>query len=150
MIWSYLSVWLKSITFFLETFSGLIPNLYRLSGHYIPLHPKTGVCVASVFSNSKKKIRSLKMARKQHFWILAAQKTRISTAHVSVIFFDFQPCLGWVSNKVHGDTVTWVKFFGEVSSHLGGGFKHVFKFHPHTCKRFPFWLIFFRWFETTN
>ena len=33
-------------------------------------------------------------------------------------------------------------------SWLGGGFKYVFIFTP-TWGRFPFWLIFFRWVETT-
>ena len=32
---------------------------------------------------------------------------------------------------------------------LGGGFKYFF-FSPPTWGRFPFWLIFFRWVETTN
>ena len=32
---------------------------------------------------------------------------------------------------------------------LGGGFKHFFIFTP-IWERFPIWLIFFRWVETTN
>ena len=32
---------------------------------------------------------------------------------------------------------------------LGGGFKHFFIFTP-IWGRFPIWLIFFRWVETTN
>ena len=32
---------------------------------------------------------------------------------------------------------------------LGGGFKY-FLFSPQLMGRFPFWLIFFRWVETTN
>ena len=32
---------------------------------------------------------------------------------------------------------------------LGGGFKYLFIFTP-IRGRFPFWLIFFRWVETTN
>ncbi len=35
------------------------------------------------------------------------------------------------------------------SPHLGGGFKHFFMFTP-IWGRFPFWLIFLRWVETTN
>ena len=32
---------------------------------------------------------------------------------------------------------------------LGGGFKD-FYFHPENWERFPFWLIFFKWVETTK
>ena len=33
--------------------------------------------------------------------------------------------------------------------YLGGGFKYFFIFNPIWGK-FPFWLIFFKWVETTN
>ena len=32
----------------------------------------------------------------------------------------------------------------------GGGNSMIFYFHPENWGRFPFWLIFFRWVETTN
>ena len=51
----------------------------------------------------------------------------------------------WIQQvlKPYGTVDSLVKQF------LGGGFKYVFIFTP-TWGRFPIWLIFFKWVETTN
>ena len=74
------------------------------------------------------------------------------TCHLPAIHFQGQNLL-LVSGRRPPNThnVCWktIKTSPQQNWDLGGGFKHFFSFIP-TWGGFPFWLIFFRWVETTN
>ena len=56
---------------------------------------------------------------------------------------------GWLVKVATKDVVPDVWIFSFIRVHLGGGFKYLY-FHPENWGKNPFWLIFFKWVETTN
>ena len=79
----------------------------------------------------------------QHFW--PPKKQDFKQPMFRWFLLISSPALDGFSNQVHGDTcqVTWVKcFWGEVSSHLGGGNSNIFEVSPIPGEDSLFWLIF--------
>ena len=66
-------------------------------------------------------------------------RTRFCDTCVSVCFRSVQIITNWKGLKV---------IWGRVN--LGGGNSKMFYVHPELWGRFTFWLIFFRWVETTD
>ena len=81
----------------------------------------------------------------------ALQEGTNTNLHVPMVFWGVSTCSEWKPSTTHSSNIPMLKFVvnWEFQPILGGGFKYLFIFIP-IWGRLPFWLIFFRWVETTN
>ena len=127
------------------------------SWHHVPQHISTAkfqkrrcACVCVYICSTGKWFfsRNLEGACDFFNWCLSMAKSFFPRANNGV-----SPCS--VNNHAERGHVPWKLILPshelmKVMVQLGGGNSNIFYFHPETWGRFPIWLIFFRWVETTN